>query len=62
MSEKKAKTGLFKGIKKEFKKIVWPTKSELLNSTIVVIVSLIAVSVVVKLIDIGLKSLLKLIV
>lgn len=61
MSENKPnKGGFFKGIKKEFKKISWPTKNELVNSTIVVLVSLIAVATVIKLIDLGLNSLLKL--
>ena len=50
MAEKKEKLGFFASIKKQFrdvksemKKIVWPTKSQVINNTLVVIgVSLIA--------------------
>lgn len=50
MTEKK-KTGFFKGIKNEFKKITWPTKNEVFKSTLVVIVALIGMSILVKLLD-----------
>ncbi len=62
MTEKKKKQGFFKGIKQEFKKIVWPTKDETVNSAIVVFTSLIVVSVVIKLIDEILRFLLNLVV
>lgn len=51
MTEKKAKKGFFKSVRSEFKKIVWPTKEELVNSTIVVLISLVVVSAFIKLID-----------
>lgn len=50
MTEKK-KTGFFKGIKNEFKKITWPTKNEVFKSTLVVISALIGMSILVKLLD-----------
>lgn len=50
MTEKK-KTGFFKGIKNEFKKITWPTKNEVFKSTLVVIAALIGMSILVKLLD-----------
>lgn len=62
MTEKKKTQGFFKGIKQEFKKIVWPTKDETVNSAIVVFTSLIAVAVVIKIIDEVLRFLLHLVV
>lgn len=50
MTEKK-RGGFLKGIRSEFKKIVWPTKKELTNAFIVVIVSLITVSVTIWVLD-----------
>lgn len=50
MTEKK-KTGFFKGIRNEFKKITWPTKNEIFKSTIVVVAALIGMSILVKLLD-----------
>lgn len=60
MTERKKKQGFFKGIKNEFRKITWPTKKEVVNSTAVVLVSLITVSALIKLIDLGLNALLRL--
>lgn len=50
MTEKK-KTGFWKGIRTEFKKISWPTKKEVWNSTLAVGVSVILISLIVWLID-----------
>lgn len=49
MSEKK--TGLVKGMKREYKRISWPSKKSVINSTIVVLTALVAVSVITKLLD-----------
>ncbi len=54
MAEKKEKVGFFKGIakrvsdvKSEMKKITWPTRSQVINNTMVVIaVSLVAAAIV----------------
>lgn len=62
MTEKKKNQGFFKGIKQEFKKILWPTKEETVNSAVVVFTSLIAVAIVIKLIDEVLRFLLHLVV
>lgn len=58
--DKNKKPGFFARIKKyfasvrsEMKRVVWPTKSELLNYTITVCVSLIVVGVVIALLDAG---------
>ncbi|WP_297376430.1 preprotein translocase subunit SecE [uncultured Helcococcus sp.] len=50
MTEKK-KTGFFRGIRNEFKKITWPTKNEIFKSTVVVVAALIGMSILVKLLD-----------
>ena len=51
-----------KGMKAELKKVIWPTKKELINYTTVVIVMCTLVSLVVWLIDTGLHRLLSLII
>lgn len=50
-----------KGMKAELKKVVWPTRKDLTNYTVVVLVMCTLVSLVVWLIDIGLHRLLSLI-
>ena len=39
--------GFFKGVKSELKKVVWPTKSQLINNTIMVVLFVVALSVIV---------------
>lgn len=39
--------GFFKGIKSELKKVVWPTKNQLINNTILVILLIAAFSVII---------------
>lgn len=39
--------GFLKGVKAELKKVVWPTKNQLINNTVLVIGLIIAFSVVV---------------
>ena len=51
MSTEKKNKGTVKGMRSEFKKIAWPTKSEVINSTLVVIAALVGVSIVTKLLD-----------
>ena len=50
----------FREAKAEFKKVVWPTKKQLINHTIVVISFVIITGVFVCLLDIGLTALIKL--
>lgn len=52
----------FREAKAEFKKVVWPTKKQLINYTLVVLAFIIIVGLFVCLLDIGLSSLIKLIV
>lgn len=39
--------GFFKGVKNELKKVVWPTKKQLINNTLMVICLVVAFSVIV---------------
>lgn len=39
--------GLLKGVKAELKKVVWPTKKQLINNTVLVIVLILAFAVIV---------------
>lgn len=39
--------GFFKGIKSELKKVVWPTKDQLINNTVLVILLIAAFSVII---------------
>lgn len=39
--------GFFKGVKSELKKVVWPTRKQLINNTIMVLVLVVVLSVIV---------------
>ena len=39
--------GFFKGVKSELKKVVWPTKKQLINNTMMVVVLVVALAVIV---------------
>ncbi len=39
--------GFIKGVKAELKKVVWPTKKQLINSTLLVLVLVIALSAII---------------
>ncbi len=39
--------GFFKGVKSELKKVVWPTKNQLLNNTMLVVALVIAFAVII---------------
>ena len=39
--------GFIKGVKAELKKLVWPTKKQLINSTLLVLVLVIALSAII---------------
>ena len=60
---KKGKTSTyFKGVKAEMKKVIWPTKKELINYTGVVVLISAMVGIVVWLLDMGIHRLLSLII
>lgn len=57
MSDKtKQKTGFFKGVKTEFKKITWPTRSQLVKETIAVSVVTILLGAIIKLVDMVMQT------
>ena len=61
--EKKGKTGTFlKGVKAEMRKVIWPSKKDLTNYTLVVIGISVAVAALVYLIDLGIGALFKLVI
>jgi len=54
MGENVKKDGIFrrigkaiKGTKSEFKKVVWPTKKQLLNNTLIVIAALVIIGLII---------------
>lgn len=58
-----AKTPFFKGVKAEFKKIIWPTKDELTKQTVAVVVITIILGVIIAVLDsvlqLGINTLVK---
>ena len=46
----------FVGVVSEMKKVVWPTRSELIRDTIVVATSVVVAAVVIGLVDLGLSK------
>ncbi len=63
--EKKAKKGnpvgkYFRDLKGEFKKIVWPSKKQIINNTIIVIIAIIVIGIFIWAIDFGLGALIRL--
>ena len=45
------KKSFFKGLKSEFKKVIWPDKRKLTRQTIAVLVSAVAVGVIISIVD-----------
>lgn len=58
---KKSAGGFFKGLKAEFKKIVWPSRQSVIKQTILIIVVTIILGVIIKFLDTGIQALLGLI-
>ncbi len=57
MSDKtKQKTGFFKGVKTEFKKISWPTRNQLVKETIAVSVVTLLLGAIIKLVDMVMQT------
>jgi preprotein translocase subunit SecE len=53
--EKAPKKSWFKGIKAEFKKIVWPDKESLAKQSVAVIVISVILGVIISIFDLGIK-------
>ncbi|MFO7635815.1 MAG: preprotein translocase subunit SecE [Clostridia bacterium] len=51
--------GFFKEIGQELKKVVWPTKEQLIKNTVTVIVVCVIVGVIIWLFDMGLSALIR---
>ena len=58
---KKATQSFWKGLKAEFKKIVWPTRESVAKQTLLIVVVTIILGVVIKFLDTGIQALLSLI-
>lgn len=54
-AEKAPKKSFFKGLKSEFKKIVWPDKESLAKQSVAVVVISILLGVIISVIDLGIK-------
>ena len=52
----KKKEGFFKGVKKEFKKIVWPDKVTLLKESAAVVVVSVVLGAIIALVDAAIKA------
>ncbi len=50
-AEKKAKSGFFKGVKSEFKKIIWPDRRATIRQSIAVVVISVVVGVLIAILD-----------
>lgn len=50
-TKKAPKTSWFKGVKAEFKKIIWPDKKSLTKQTIAVVSTSVALALIIKILD-----------
>ena len=50
-AEKKASLGFFKGVKSEFKKIIWPDRQSTLKQSVAVVAISIVVGVIIAILD-----------
>ena len=50
--EKAPKKSWFKGLKAEFKKIIWPDKKSLTKQTIAVVATSVALGIIIKIVDV----------
>ena len=54
-TEKTQKKSFFKGVKSEFKKIIWPTKDALVKESVSVIVISVILGIIIAIVDVGVK-------
>ncbi len=59
--DKKERSGFFKNLKAEFKKIIWPEKRDVAKQTLLIIVVTVILGVLIKLLDTGIQALIGLI-
>ena len=55
------KESFFSRVKAEFKKIIWPSRDDVVKQTILIIVVVIILGIIVKLLDTGIQAVLSLI-
>ena len=60
-ADKPAKKSFFKGLKAEFKKIIWPDKESLIKQSVSVIIASIVLGLVIALLDLGIQYVINLI-
>lgn len=51
------KTGFFHGVKREFKKIIWPKPKEVVKQTIIVCIAVIVLGIIIRFFDMGVTAL-----
>ena len=56
-----AKTSRWKGLRAEWKKIIWPSKNTLAKESVAVVIITVILGILIKLIDLGIDKLLALI-
>lgn len=54
-NEKAPKKSFFKGIKSEFKKIIWPDKEQLAKQSVAVVAISVVLGIIISVIDLGIK-------
>ena len=57
----KTKISFWKGLKAEFKKIIWPARQDVVKQTVLIIVVTIILGVIIKFLDTDIQALLNLI-
>ncbi len=60
--EKTPKKSWFKGLKAEFKKIIWPDREALTKQSLAVVVATLVLGVIISLLDTGIKFLIDLVI
>ena len=54
-TENTQKKSFFKGVKSEFKRIIWPTKDTLVKETVAAVVISVILGLIIAVIDVGVK-------
>ena len=55
-AEKAPKKSWFKGLKAEYKKIIWPDKKSLTKQTIAVVATSVALGIIIKILDVIMRT------
>lgn len=60
--KKEKKTGFWQGVRQEWGKIIWPSRSKVIKATIVVVIVAVILGILISVIDAGAVRLLNLII